>query len=124
MSARRGRSRLRLVAVALAVALATGCVQPIFHDEMTISTSATAVQDVERLGPVRVERCDHVVLLILPFIADPRDIYDQLVVEAAEKGGNAVVDFELRSSTGFVFIPLFIRQCYEAVGEAARIGES
>ena len=115
--------RALLAALLLLAVVGSGCVTEIFHDSFTLSTSATAAEGAERLGRVRVEQCNYVIL-VLPIVRDPRDIYDALLVVAIAKGGNALVDFELRGSASFGFFPLFMKSCIEAVGEAALIGTS
>jgi sugar/nucleoside kinase (ribokinase family) len=112
----------RILMTLALVAMSTGCVFHVFNEPMTLTTKSSVVANAERLGPVDVERCSASVLLIIPLsIFDPRDGYDDLLDAARAKGGNAVVDFEFRSTSNFFFIPLFHRQCVEFTGVAAKM---
>ena len=99
------------------------CVSPVFHDPITVSTSAAAIEDAELLGPVRIESCSYLIAFF-PIFDDPRDMYEALLREARAKGGNAVVDFELRGvGNAFFLLPIYSRFCFEGVGEAALIAK-
>jgi hypothetical protein len=113
-------ARSQVGTLVLIAVMGAGCVSPVFNGAFTLSTSAAATKNLERLGRVSTEQCSYLILL-LPIPVDPRDIYDDLLRKAVAKGGNAVVDFELRSSPSFSFIPLFMKTCLEAVGDAARV---
>ena len=117
---------VRAVASLLLIAMtSTGCITEIFNNRVTVSTSGEAAEGVERLGPVQVHRCNYQILLIIPIVRDPKDLYDDLLHEAQRIGGNAVVDFEFRAGEGsFWFFPLFMKSCLEGVGEAARYDAS
>lgn len=119
---RRTDAGIRLLISLALVASSAGCVAHAFNEPITLSTKAAVAKEAERIRPVSIERCAMSVLLIIPLsIVDPRDGYDDLLGEARLLGGNAVIDFQLRSTSSFTLIPLFQRQCMEYSGVAARM---
>ena len=110
-----------MVASTLALLLgASGCVQSIFNKPITVSTERNAYKLIRELGPVSVERCNYIILLLIPIVRDPRDVYDDVLEQARKKGGNAVIDFQLRRTRNF-FGLLYGHFCYEGRGTAAVI---
>jgi len=111
----------RIAALLLVTAMASGCVTDIFNGRVTVSTSDSATGAVERLGAVQAGQCNYM-FIVIPIVRDPRNLYDKLMQQSESMGGNAVVDFELRSAKGsFWMFPIFLRNCFEAVGQAAKI---
>jgi hypothetical protein len=50
------------------------------------------------------------------------DVYDELLEEANAKGGNAVVDVQLRNKTFFLWVfPTLVSTTWEATGTGGRI---
>ena len=104
------------------LSMGTGCVAHTFNSPVTVSTDSAVVKNVTRLGPIKSEHCARSILLFIPLsIVDPRDGYDDLLAEAQAKGGNTVVDFQLRSTSTFAFIPLYQHGCMEFTGVAAKM---
>jgi hypothetical protein len=115
------RSLLLASMAAWGLCFASGCVQPVFHEPTTISTKSIAALKARPLKQVRAESTA-VVVLIIPIVPDPRDIYDDLLAEAKNAGGNAVIDVQVRNrSTVFVLPGIFVQKT-EAVGTAAVVG--
>lgn len=111
---------LRLSAlVALPLALA-GCKIAVFDAPFTVSTRSLAVRHAEPIERVTIEKCNYQVLVV-PIIRNPKHAYEELLLEAKAKGGNAVIDFEVRDAGVVGVMPFFFRGCWQATGIAARI---
>ena len=108
-------------AAILAAALALGgCKLAVFDNPVTVSTRSLAVSTAKPLGRVTAERCNYVVLVV-PVVRDPKGAYEQLLDLAEERGGNAVMDFQVRDSGLVAVLPFFMRACWEATGVAVRL---
>ena len=101
----------------------TGCSSYVFHKPKAISTKSIQLQNMTKLSKVSTKQTN-VLFLFFPFSSpmDPRDIWDSLLKEAKEKGGNAVIDVQIRSDKSFAlaFPPIFVINT-EATGLAVRI---
>lgn len=110
----------RLTLLLLALLALSGCKIAVFETPVTVSTRSHAVARAEAIERVTVKRCNYQVLIV-PIIRNPKPAYEELMNAAAEKGGNAILDFEVRDA-GFVgVVPFFLRACWEATGIAAKI---
>lgn len=119
---RAGGGTRACVAATLAALLAgaCGCSSSVFHHPVTLSTKSDALRIVRRLGPVVVERCDMIVLVV-PVVASSANAYDELLGKALRAGGNTVIDFR-REETSLVAVPpLFNRVCWRVSGTAALV---
>jgi len=114
----RGLGRVVLLTAGL-LALA-GCKIAVFENPVTVSTRSLSVARAEPIERVTVERCNYQVLIV-PVIRDPKPAYEELLDLAQAKGGNVVVDFEVRDSGFVAVVPFFLRACWEATGIAARL---
>ena len=110
----------RTLALGLLLAALSGCKIAVFDRPVTVSTRAHAVKQAEPLGRVSVERCAYQILII-PIVPDPKAAYEALLAEAEAKGGNGVIDFEIRASGLFGIVPLYMHSCWEATGIAAKL---
>ncbi len=111
------RRALFALATVAACAAVTGCVGSAFSGPVAISTKTHSYRKLQRLGPVREERCD-AIYTIVPVSADTKDVYDALLAKAEAAGGNAVIDFQ-QTGTRFVMVyPLYVRACWEVTGTA------
>jgi hypothetical protein len=117
--------RLLLSTLALGwfLCMPTGCVHPVFNEPTTISTKAIAAAGARPISPVSATSTS-VVVLIIPIIPDPRNVYDELLEKAKEAGGNAVIDVQVRNKSFFFSLPGIFVQRTEVVGTAASIGSS
>lgn len=111
---------LRIGALALLPLALAGCKIAVFDAPVTVSTRALAVRHAEPIERVTIKKCNYQVLIV-PIIRNPKHAYEELLQEAQGKGGNVVIDFEVRDA-GFVGVmPFFLRACWEATGIAARM---
>jgi hypothetical protein len=109
-----------LVAVVL---LTVSCSHNIFHAPVTVSTSVNSVGSYKELGTVEERKCN-VFLLFFGAPINYKSMYEEVMVQAREKGGNAIIDFQVRSD-GFTFVyPLFMKDCWLATGKAVKLGAS
>lgn len=113
--------KIMMIVLACSALFVTGCAAPYFNAPMTVSTSSVSLKNAEHIKQVRVENCDHV-FIFFPIVTDWKDTYDKLLSEAKQAGGNAIVDFQVRSTSSFSWMfPPFINVCREATGVAAKI---
>ena len=99
----------------------TGCVSHVFHKPVTLSTKSIVA---EHATPKEKVSCEYTagVIVIIPIIKDPRDVYDEVLEEANAKGGNAVTDVQLRNKSFFCWIfPTIVSTTWEATGTAVHI---
>lgn len=113
-------SRAVACAVFPLVAVLCGCTSAVFNRPVSMSTRSDAVHVVRRLGPVAVERCDTIVVVV-PFAHDPAEAYDELLERAKRAGGNAVLDVQIHATSVALAVPVFTRTCLEVTGTAAII---
>ncbi len=110
------RARILSLSVLL---LACGCVAPVFNSPMTLSTRSIAGENARELETVTATSSSYFFVLI-PIPADPRDLYDDLMVAAKRAGGNAVIDVQVRSQSTFAWMfPPIVVSTIEATGTAA-----
>jgi uncharacterized protein YbjQ (UPF0145 family) len=107
--------------IIFALLLTTGCVKRVFNEPVTLSTKSI---DSRHFTPIDQVSGDYTtgVIILIPIVADPRDIYDELLDNAKGKGGNAVVDLQLRNRSfwGWIFPP-FVFSTMEVEGTAVSI---
>ncbi len=95
------------------------CVTEVFSSPVTLSTKASAARHAESLGAVSHSYTNSQIVVI-PIIPNPRRPYDSLLEQARQKGGNAVVDVQLRNDNWFYAL-LFLFDTWELAGTAATI---
>jgi hypothetical protein len=109
------------VIIIFALLLTTGCVKRVFNEPVTLSTKSIDSRHFTPTDKVSAEYTEGLIILI-PIIADPKDIYDELLDNAKGKGGNAVVDLQLRNKSFWYWMfPPIIFQTTEITGTAASI---
>lgn len=98
-----------------------GCVSRVFNDPATISTKSRVYQNIKPVKSVSAEY-SNVFFILFPIPSDPRDVYDDLLTNAKDAGGNAVIDLQIRNKNTFIwFFPPIIVNTMEAKGVAAVI---
>lgn len=103
------------------VLISSGCVAHVFHEPTTISTKVGAAKNVTKLQKVRAESNDYFFILI-PVPSDPRNIHDDLLAEAEKVGANGVIDYQIRSSSFFMWMfPGVVVNQVEGVATAVKI---
>lgn len=110
---------LALLTLLLGLSGLAGCKWPVFKEPVTVSTRSSVSRYAEPIGRVTVERCN-LFIIFIPIIRDPAEAYQELLMEAEQRGGNTIIDFQVRDS-GFFAVPLFGRGCWEATGIAATL---
>lgn len=113
-------SRAALLLAATLAAGGAACTSSPFNHPVTISTRSDALTVVERIGPVSVEACDTVVLIV-PIASDPADSFDALLAKVKAAGGNAAVDVQVRATDVTMAFPFFTRTCVETKATAAKV---
>jgi hypothetical protein len=111
------------IAIILIVILlaGTGCVSHVFNHPTTVSTKSIVYEHAKPIQKVSVDYSVYFFILI-PIPADPRDVYDDLLAEAAAVGGNAVMDVQVRNSSFFMWLlPTVVVSTFEATGTAVKI---
>jgi uncharacterized protein YbjQ (UPF0145 family) len=99
----------------------SGCVAHVFHKPVTLSTKSIVARHATPIENVSCEYSQGFVVIV-PIPADPRDVYDELLEEANAKGGNAVVDVQLRNKKFFLWVfPTIVSTTWEATGTASHI---
>lgn len=103
------------------ILLFVGCTSYVFHEPVSISTKVGAAKNIKEIKQVRAESNNYFFLLI-PIISDPRNIHDDLLEEAKKVGGNGVIDYQIRSSSFFMWIfPGIVVNKIEGVATAVNI---
>lgn len=98
-----------------------GCVSRVFNSPVTISTKSNVYQKVKPIKTVSAEYSD-LFFILFPIPSDPRNVYDDLLNNAKEAGGNAVIDVQIRNKNTFIWMfPPLIVNTMEAKGTAVVI---
>jgi uncharacterized protein YbjQ (UPF0145 family) len=76
---------------------------------MTVSTSSTVNEHFVPIKRVSVKKTNYMIILF-PFVRDPRNAYDELLLEAKALGGDAVIDMRIESAPSFMlaFPPIVV----------------
>ena len=89
-----------------------------------VSTKATAVPPHRVLGKVETKDCQYTIMLNTLSYVDFRAMQSKILEQTQELGGDAVVDFKIRSISLTNIIFLYMSQCFEAVGTVVRFRDS
>ncbi|MGF1509169.1 MAG: hypothetical protein ACFB9M_06655 [Myxococcota bacterium] len=111
---------IRFAVIVLMASLSVSCATSVVHKPVNISAMAESAEGAQRIQPVKAKRCNRVILII-PIIPQPRSAIEELMEKARAVGGNAVVDFEIRTTGIGGFVPFYVQACYEAHGVAAKL---
>lgn len=101
---------------------ALGCSsRPVVHQRhLIVSTKTSAAPPHEVLGPVATSYCDHLVLVVFPFVHDQRESYGDLLDEVRRMGGDAIVDLQVSLRDTAYFFPVYMKGCWHFEGTAIR----
>ncbi len=110
----------KMVFLSLVILLA-GCARQTFHSEITASTKVSSVRDYKILGDVEASACNKWIFFF-PFGANYKSMYKEAFEKTGEIGGDAMIDFQVRSKHFFYLYPLGILDCWEATGTAIKMG--
>lgn len=99
----------------------SSCSQKVFRTDVVASTKSQAIGSYKALGTVSLRTCNRWIYPgIITFSIYP-NIYQNLMDQSKTMGGNAVMDFQVRSD-GFVFFyPFYSHQCYLMQGTAVKL---
>lgn len=112
---------LRFAAAAVAGALLGCSSQPVIRERfLTVSTRTNVAPPHEVLGPVSMSYCDHLALVIFPWVHDQREVYTELLDQARRMNGHAIVDFRLSVRDLLYFFPVYGKGCWHAEATAIR----
>lgn len=98
------------------------CAQQTFHSGLTASTKVSSVEDYKILGKVEESACNRMVFFFY-FSADYKRMYKKVFEDAQALGGDAMIDFQVRSKK-FFYLPYpfgYISDCWEATGTAVKL---
>lgn len=105
----------------LSIIVLPGCAAKVFNEPMAISTRSTVAKYATPIEKVS-DNSSSALFIILPIVVDPRDIYDDLLDSAEEKGGNAVTDVQFYDKHFFLWcFPPISFDTWELSGTASRI---
>ena len=110
-----------LVLSFVVAAVASCSSRPVIRQQhLTVSTRTGAAVPHEVLGPVATSYCDHLVLLVLPYVHDPGLVYGALFDQVQQLGGDAIIDFRIQMRDTAWFFPVYMKGCWHAEGTAIR----
>jgi hypothetical protein len=110
----------KIIFVGLAL-LFTACARQTFHSDLTASTRVSSVRDYKILGEVEASACNKMILFF-PIGANYKNMYKQVFEQTSELGGNATIDFQVRSKRFLYVYPFGLLDCWEATGTAIKMG--
>jgi len=100
-----------------------GCAYDIFNQPVTISSRSAIGKIATPIEEVSVTYT-HYIFGMIPIAANPSKAHDKLLEKAKKKGGNAVIDVQIRSKNFFyaqlITFP-FVIDKWELTGIAAKI---
>lgn len=103
------------------ILFSAGCSTPVFNKPMTVSTRSSVHEHFVPIKRVSVIKTDYMIILF-PFIGDPRKAYDELLLEAKAVGGDAVIDMRIASAPSFVIVfPPIVATSIEYTGMAVKL---
>jgi hypothetical protein len=107
--------------IGLILLFLSSCTHYVFNEPMTISTKSAAARNLQPIKTVKVTTC-HYWFLGFGIDHDAGAAWDNLLTEAKNAGGTAVIDVQFHGADGsFTWVlPPFGRKCWEATGIAAR----
>jgi hypothetical protein len=122
MSAAALKSATVLALGVMVLCLALGCSSnPVVRERfLTVSTKTNVAPPHEVLGPVATSYCDHLALLIFPWVHDQREVYSELLEQARRLQGDAIVDFRISMRDTLWFFPVYLKGCWHAEATAIR----
>jgi hypothetical protein len=115
------RKYIYMPIIGLTFLFLSACTYHVFNDPMTISTKSAPAKNFKPIKTVKVVTCDYWFLLF-GMSHEYRGLWDDLLAEAKNAGGTAVIDVQFHGADGsfWTMFPPLGRTCWEATGTAAR----
>ena len=97
----------------------TSCSGSNYKQPMLVSTKVSAVPNYKSLGKVEANGCN-TSSMFGGAPVDFRKMQERILDDAISKGGDAVVDFQVKSTSSFSITFFFYRYCYSVSGTAVK----
>jgi len=108
----------------VALCLIASCSGSYYKSPMLASTKAAVVPPHKVLGKVESKDCaivyNFMLFFPIPVPTDFKKMYNGVLEQAREMGGDAVIDFQVRETSIYSAFFFYMKFCYSATGTAVR----